>query len=41
MAPDIFKVEGIPAVVIKQPETDDEKKHYEDAKASCPVGAIE
>ena len=41
MAPDLFKVDGIPATVLKQPETPEEQKAYEEAKASCPVSAIE
>ncbi len=41
IAPTIFKVEGIPAQVIKQPETDEEKTLSEQAKNSCPVDAIE
>lgn len=41
IAPEIFKVEGIPAIVIKQPETPQAKIAYEDAKTSCPTLAIE
>gem|GEM_PF-4885799 len=41
MAPDLFKVEGIPATLIKQPETPEEQQKYDDAKAACPVAAIE
>lgn len=37
----IFKVDGVPAHVIKQPETPEEIQAYEDAKAACPVQAIE
>ncbi len=39
----LFKVEGNPskAKLIKQPEGPEEQKKYEEAKASCPVGAIE
>lgn len=40
-APTIFKVDGVPAHVIKQPETPEEIQAYEDAKAACPVQAIE
>jgi len=40
-APTLFKVEGVPATVIKQqPETPEEQIAYEQAEASCPVGAI-
>ncbi len=39
-APAIFKVDGVPATVIKQPETPEEQSAYEQAKSSCPVGAI-
>jgi len=41
IAPEIFKVEGIPATVIKQPETLEEKDAVEQATKSCPMGAIE
>jgi len=41
IAPTIFKVEGIPAQVIKQPETPEDLTLVEQAKNSCPVGAIE
>jgi len=41
VAPDLFKVEGIPATLIKQPETPEEQQKYDDAKAACPVAAIE
>jgi ferredoxin len=41
IAPDIFVVQGVPAQVVKQPETPEEKTSFEQAKASCPVGAIE
>lgn len=37
----LFKIEEGKAKVVKQPETDEEKASYEQAKASCPVGAIE
>ena len=39
-APTIFKVEGIPAKVIKQPETPEEKTLCEQAIANCPAKAI-
>jgi len=37
----LFSVQGIPAVVVKQPETPEEQATYEQAKAACPVQAIE
>ena len=39
----LFKMEGTPpkAKLLKQPETPDELKKYDEAKAACPVGAIE
>ncbi len=37
VAKDIFKVEGIPATVIKQPETPEEKAAAEQAKTLCPM----
>jgi ferredoxin len=40
VAPTIFKVEGVPATVIKQPETPEEEKQVEQAIASCPTTAI-
>jgi len=39
-APTIFKVEGIPAQVIKQPETPEEEAVCKTAIDSCPVKAI-
>lgn len=39
-APTIFKVEGVPATVIKQPENPEEVAAAEQAIASCPVQAI-
>ncbi len=41
VAKEIFKVERIPATVIKQPETPEEKAAAEQAKNSCPMWAIE
>lgn len=41
IAPTIFKVEGTPAQVIKQPETPEEITATEQAKTSCPMIAIE
>ena len=41
IAKTIFKVEWVPATVIKQPETDEEKDLCEQAKKSCPMWAIE
>ena len=41
VAGDFFKVEGVPAVVIKQPTTPDEEKMCEAGKNACPMGAIE
>jgi ferredoxin len=41
IAPTIFKVEGTPAQVIKQPETPEEIAATEQAKNSCPMVAIE
>ncbi len=40
IAPTIFKVEGVPATVIKQPETPEEVAQVEQAIASCPVQSI-
>lgn len=39
-APTIFKVEGAPATVLKQPETPEEEKLCAQAIESCPVHAI-
>jgi ferredoxin len=39
-APTIFKVEGVPATVIKQPETPEENTQVEQAIESCPTKAI-
>lgn len=41
LAPELFKVEGVPAQLIKQPVTPKEQQKYEEAKAACPVQAIE
>ena len=38
---DFFKVEGVPALVIKQPTNADEEKKCEEAQSACPMGAIE
>ena len=40
IAPIIFKVEGAPATVIKQPETPEENTQVEQAIASCPMKSI-
>lgn len=40
IAPELFKVEGIPAQLIKQPTAEDKVK-YDEAQSACPVGAIE
>lgn len=40
-APAVFKVEGVPAQIIKQPVTPEEIAATEQAKNSCPVWAIE
>ena len=40
-APTIFKVEGVPAIVIKQPKNSDEEKLCKDAQSVCPMNAIE
>jgi ferredoxin len=40
MAPELFKMEGIPAQLIKQP-TPEEKEQYDLARGACPVEAIE
>lgn len=40
VAPELFKVEGIPAQLIKQPTAEDKEK-YDAAQAACPVDAIE
>jgi ferredoxin len=39
-APTIFKVEGVPATVIKQPETPEEQAAVDQAIESCPTKAI-
>ncbi|EKD25604.1 MAG: hypothetical protein ACD_80C00012G0020 [uncultured bacterium (gcode 4)] len=36
----VFKVEGIPAKVIRQPKTPEEEKLCEQAIESCPTHAI-
>ena len=40
VAPEIFKVEGVPAEIIKK-LTPEDKEKYDEAKKSCPVTAIE
>lgn len=40
IAPELFKVEGIPAELIKQPTIEDKPK-YDEAQAACPVDAID
>ena len=40
VAPDLFKVEGVPAQLIKQ-VTPADKEKYEQAQSACPVEAIE
>jgi ferredoxin len=40
IAPELFKVEGVPAQLIKQPTPEDKKK-YDEAQSACPAGAIE
>ena len=39
-APTIFEVKGIPATVLKQPETPEEVTAVEHAIETCPVKAI-
>jgi ferredoxin len=39
-APTIFKVEGVPAKVVKQPETPEEQSACTTAIENCPVKAI-
>lgn len=43
IAPEIFEInnENWKSHAIKQPETPEEQKKFEDAKASCPTSAIE
>jgi len=41
IAPTIFAMDNGHAKVIKQPETPEENSAVEQAKASCPVTAIE
>ncbi|MEI7558073.1 MAG: ferredoxin [bacterium] len=40
VAPELFKVEGVPAELIKKPTPEDKQK-YEEAEIACPVQAIE
>ena len=40
IAPELFKVEGVPAQLIKAPAPED-KDTYNQAKDACPVDAIE
>lgn len=40
LAPSVFKVSGVPAIVIKQPTTKEENDAIDQAIASCPVQAI-
>jgi len=40
VAPEIFKVEGVPAEIIKKLSPEDKEK-YDQAQAACPVDAIE
>jgi ferredoxin len=40
VAPELFKVEGVPAELIKQPTPEDKAK-YDEAQSMCPVAAIE
>lgn len=40
IAPEIFKVEGIPAQIIK-PLTPTDKEQYDQAQSACPVAAID
>ncbi|MCX6825325.1 MAG: ferredoxin [candidate division SR1 bacterium] len=40
VAPDLFKVEGIPAQIIKKLAPTDAKS-YKEAQSACPVQAIE
>ena len=40
IAPELFKVEGTPAQLIKKPTIED-KDQYEQAENACPVQAIE
>ena len=41
IAPEFFRVDSVPAVVIKQPETPEGQQQCDDAKSACPVAAIE
>ena len=40
IAPELFKVEGVPAQLTKNPAPEDKEK-YNQAKEACPVSAIE
>ncbi len=40
IAPELFKVDGVPAKLIKAPAPEDKEK-YDQAKDACPVQAIE
>ena len=40
MAPELFKVEGVPAQLIKK-LTPEDKEKYDQAKGACPVEAIQ
>jgi len=40
LAPELFKMESVPAQLIKQPTLEDKEK-YDLAKDACPVKAIE
>lgn len=41
IVPTVFEVHGVPATVVKQPETPEEKQAVEQAKSSCPMWAIQ
>lgn len=41
IAPELFKVDGAPAQIIKKPLTPEDKEKYDAAQSACPVSAIE
>lgn len=41
IAPTVFEVHGVPATVVKQPETPEEHQAVDQAKTACPMWAIQ
>ena len=37
IAPTVFEVHGVPATVVKQPETPEEHQAVDQAKTACPM----